>query len=90
MEIVKANDSSPIVTLNQKNNAGSKTCFWRCVQNKEGNPVVSVINLGHSEAMIEIRTNSKELMLKNLLNGTGLGPINTLKPYEVLFVEVVE
>ena len=68
---------------------GTKGCIWRVVKNKKGNNVLSVVNVGKSEASLKITLKGNQnIVCKDLLKGIRTTSNPVLKPYEVYFVEV--
>jgi len=65
---------------------------WKCVVNQQGNPVVSVVNLGKEPATLELkfRASGAAAVATDLLTGLPVASRPTLKPFGVLFVELTE
>lgn len=92
MTVVENNGLLPVFIINETNDNGSSTCHWKAIINEDGNPVLSVVNLGNMEATLDIqlRNDPGSLLYKNLLNGVVLPKTVVLAPNELLFVEAVD
>ena len=92
LEIVAAKGNMPGVTIAETNSIGKKGCSWKCVKNAAGNSVISVVNLGKGNAKLTIVLKNATIgtACKDLLNGVTIGSTPTLKPNEVLFIEVTD
>lgn len=90
MAIIAKKGLLPALNVAEKNASSTKTCVWRCVKNKAGNNVLSVVNLGNSDATLDITMSvgKTSVVCKDLLKGITVSSKPTLKPYEVYFVEV--
>lgn len=92
MKIVDEKGLLPEVTVTETNSVGDKGCVWRCVKNKTGNNVLSIVNLGKSDAKLNINLKgaTRGVDCKDLLKEISVSSTPTLKPYEVYFVEVTK
>lgn len=91
MAIMSANDRLPEVAIEEVNTVGSPGCFWKCIENYRGNPVLSIVNLGKTDATLTIDLDGASAGTKcmDLITGTRVSSTPVLEPYEVLFVEVM-
>ncbi|WP_343330724.1 alpha-amylase family protein [Polaribacter staleyi] len=77
------------VVLEETNAIGTKGCIWKVVKNEKGNNVLSVVNVGKSDASLKISLKgSTNIICKDLIKGIPVSSTPTLKPHEVYFVEV--
>ncbi|WP_303317254.1 sialate O-acetylesterase [Flavivirga abyssicola] len=90
LSILKSNKLLPEVSVSEENKIGPKGCIWKVVKNKFGNNVLSVVNVGKSDATLSISLNgSDEIICKDLIKGIPVNNKPTLKPNDVFFVEVI-
>ncbi|WP_083631354.1 T9SS type A sorting domain-containing protein [Labilibacter marinus] len=80
------------VLVSETNSTGLKACTWKCVKNEKGNHVLSIVNLGNSDAAITIELSGASNGTKcvDLLTGNEVSAKTKLKPFEVYFVEIVD
>ncbi|UMB54037.1 beta-galactosidase [Lutibacter sp. A64] len=91
LSILNNRNLLPEVAISETNSADTKGCIWKVVKNKAGNNVLSVVNVGKSNATLEIMLNgSSEIVCKDLLKGIEVSSNPVLKPNEVFFVEVTK
>ncbi|SDW28771.1 beta-galactosidase [Lutibacter oricola] len=91
LSILKDKDLLPKVNVEESNSLETKGCIWRVVTNKSGNQVLSVVNVGKSNASLKITLNgSSTINCKDLIKGIKVSSTPTLKPNEVFFVEVTQ
>lgn len=92
LTIVDGKKGLPIISLTEKNSTNFKGCTWRFVTNSKGQHILSVINLGKTNANLEInfKNSNKTTVCRDIVNNVTVPSKTTLKPYEVLFVEVLE
>jgi len=77
------------IKITETNSMGSKGCIWKVVKNKTGNHVLSVVNVGKTDATLDITLKgSNAIVCKNIIDGTLANTKPILKPNDVLFVEV--
>lgn len=89
LSILKERNLLSGVAVNETNTVGTKGCIWRVVKNEAGNDVLSVVNVGKSDATLNITLNgSSSIKCKDLLKGITVSTKPTLKPNEVFFVEI--
>ncbi|WP_139957424.1 beta-galactosidase [Flavicella sediminum] len=79
------------VTITETNAVGTKTCVWKVTQNKAGNNVLSVVNVGKSDATLNIQLKgASKIICKDLIKGIATSSNPTLKPNEAYFVEITK
>ena len=92
LSIVDTKNHSPEIAITETNGIGVKGCVWKNVKNEKGNNVLSVVNLGKTDATLTV--NLKEAIgntiTTDLLKGIEVSNTPTLKPYELYFVEVTD
>ena len=88
IEIISVAGLLPQIQVTEKNEIGAKGCLWRVIKNKEGHNVVSIINMGKSDARLHIETNGELVTCKNLLTGLNASGDIILKPLDVFFAEI--
>lgn len=90
LRMVASKGDLPPVKITEKNSTDNKGCTWKCITNSVGNPVLSIVNLGKTDATLDVQwaKGKDPLVCTDILTGRKLdGPL-TAKPYEVVFVEV--
>ena len=92
LEVLEDKNLLAEVKITETDSAGFKGCTWKCIKNSDGNNVLSIINLGKTEASlnIELKGATKGTSCKDLLKGIQVSSNPKLKPYEVLFIEVTD
>ncbi len=92
LKVLKDKDLLPELKVTETNKNGIKGCTWRTVKNRDGNKILSVTNLGKTDASLNIElidtkygTTCRDLLTSKIISNTPI-----LKPYEVLFVEVID
>ncbi|TGV03505.1 alpha-amylase family protein [Flavivirga rizhaonensis] len=91
LAILKERKALPEITIAETNAVGTKGCIWRVIKNEKGNNVLSVVNVGKSEAQLAIKLNgSTNISCNDIINGIPTSATPTLKPLDVYFVEVLE
>lgn len=90
MQVVADRGMLPEVAVTEINGIGVKGCAWKCVKNAEGKNVLSVVNLGKTDATltIELKDSETGTVCKDLIDGIRVSSNPVLKPYETFFVEV--
>ncbi|MDZ8117054.1 alpha-amylase family protein [Pontiella agarivorans] len=80
----------PEVEVMETNENGTKGCTWKCIKNSSGNIVISLVNLGNTDATINLqfRKADTQFRCRDLIHGTSISSAPVLKPYEVLFMEI--
>ncbi len=83
------NNSLPMLTLDEKNSTGEKGCMWRTIQTKEKAYLLSVTNLGKSDATLTIGTKwGKVTSVCEQLLGKPMKNEFVLPSEETILVEV--
>lgn len=91
LSILKDKNLLPEITVEEQNEIGKKGCIWKVVKNKAGNNVLSVVNVGKSEAKLSISLNgTSSIICTDIIKGIPVSSSPTLKPHEVYFVEVTK
>ncbi len=87
--ILKEKGSYPEIEVKEINGTGANGCVWRVVKNKEGKEVLSIINLGKTEAKLTItRKGVRNIICRDIITGTSKSAIPVLAPLDVYFVEI--
>ena len=78
------------VTVTETNAQNTKGVNWRYIKNQDGNNVLSLVNVGKSEATIQLELQNAAIgtNVKNLLSGVHISSTQILKPNDMLFVEI--
>lgn len=77
------------VSVKEENSIGKKGCAWKVIQNKDGKYILSIVNVGKTDAKLEITLQgAKEINCTDLLKGITISTRPTLKPNEVYFVAI--
>lgn len=92
MALLERQGLLPNIRVSETNGIGEKGCIWKCTKNRKGNQVLSIVNLGKTNATLSIQLNGTEKAsaCTDILKGIPVNANPTLKPYQVLFVEVRE
>lgn len=91
LSILKEKNLLPEVQVTESNTIGTKGCVWKVVKNEAGNNVLSVVNVGKTDATLNISLNgNNNIICEDLLKGIEVSSTPTLKPLELYFVEVTE
>ena len=89
LDIVSKKALLPLIDIKETNALGAKGCAWKSVKNKDNNTVLSIVNLGKTDAKLTITLKgAKSTMCTDILKGGKVSSNPTLKPNEVFFVEV--
>ena len=77
------------IGIEETNSVTKKGCIWKVIKNSTGNNVLSVVNVGKSDAYLKISIKGKTgIICKDIINGIKVSSTPTLKPNEVYFVEI--
>ncbi|WP_083631351.1 T9SS type A sorting domain-containing protein [Labilibacter marinus] len=89
-ELVEAKGLMPAVSVTETNGIYKKGCAWKCIKNQDGNDVLSIVNLGKTDAKLNIVLKDAFVGTAcfDLLNGVKVSNQPTLKPNEVYFIEI--
>ena len=91
LSILKEKNLLSEVSISETNAIGTKGCIWKVVKNEAGNNVLSVVNVGKSDATLKIELKGKSnIICKDLIDGIEVSSNPTLKPHDVFFVEIIE
>lgn len=92
LNFVESKGRLPNVTVQETNSLGLKGCFWRSYKNSEDKEIFNVINVGKTEATINIglKGASSNLVCINVLTGEKLEPTMILAPEAVYLLEIRE
>lgn len=89
LSILSNKNLLPQVTISETNGVNTKGCHWKCVKLNGGNNVVSIVNMGKTNATLNINLNgANSTYCKDLLTGLPKSSTVILKPFEMLFAEV--
>ncbi len=92
LKIIDQKGQLPDVIITETNTGGHKGCAWKVVKNEAGNVVLSIVNLGKTEAALKIELKDAQIgtACKDLLKGIPVTNSPKLQPYEVFFVEITD
>ena len=92
LELLATTNLLPEIIVKETNGNTTKGVHWRIIKKEDGNQVLSLINLGNTDAQIELKSlqANTQISIKNLLKGIPIDANQLLKPNEVLFVEVMK
>ncbi|MDC0176652.1 beta-galactosidase [Polaribacter sp.] len=89
LSILESKNLLSEINITETNKIGVKGCIWKVVKNSSGNYTLSVVNVGKSNATLNITLKgANTIVCKDLINGVAVSTTPTLKPNEVYFVEV--
>ncbi|SDR70270.1 beta-galactosidase [Polaribacter sp. KT25b] len=90
ISILKDKKLYPEIAVSETNSVDKKGCIWRVVKNDAGNSVLSIVNVGKTDATLKITLKGSEnITCKDIIKGINVSTTPTLKPNEVYFVEVI-
>ncbi len=90
LSIIEDKDLTSNIIIEENNKAEKKGCVWRVVKNKKGNEVLSIVNIGKTDADVFIRLKNKDkFVCVDIIDGVEVSSTPKLKPYEVYFVEII-
>ncbi|WP_405293686.1 alpha-amylase family protein [Algibacter sp. Ld11] len=91
LSILKDKNLLSEVVVTETNLNGTKGCIWKVVKNEAQNYVLSIVNVGKSDATIKITLNgNSNIICKDLIDGISVSSSPILKPHEVYFVEITK
>ncbi|ANQ52398.1 hypothetical protein MY04_5063 [Flammeovirga sp. MY04] len=73
--------------VQEQSELSNQSCIWRYHQVAEDQGIVSIVNVGHSEKEINIKS-SKKMVIKNIIDGTSSKANFVMQPLEVRYVQV--
>ncbi|OHX63956.1 T9SS type A sorting domain-containing protein [Flammeovirga pacifica] len=81
---------TPKIDIVETNESTGKGCFWRSISTTEGKQILSVINLGNTDADISINLKNPDhaTFCLDLMTGKAIDNHLVLSPYQVYFLEV--
>jgi beta-galactosidase len=89
LNLVKASNKFPEISLKEINDLNIKGCVWKAYTDKKGRHVITIVNIGKSEATITLGLKDKaSVACTNLLNGQQSGAAFKMAPEDVLLLEV--
>ncbi|QBG46792.1 hypothetical protein EGM51_05055 [Verrucomicrobia bacterium S94] len=90
LTLLESRNLMPEVELVETNGNTVPGCTWKCIKNNAGNYVVSIVNLGNTDAALDLRlkNGSRRFICRNLLDGTALKTVPLMHPYDILFIEI--
>ena len=91
LSILKDKNQLPEVNVEETNDIGTKGCIWKVIKNETGNNVLSVVNVGKSDATLNITLKGSDaITCKDLIDGIEVSKTPTLKPHDVYFVKITK
>ena len=90
LNVLEDENLLPEIQVQETNNNNTKGVHWRLIENEQNKQVLSLINLGNTDARIELKSLKEDtpIEVKDLLKGIPIEATQTLVPNEMLFVEV--
>ncbi|MDN3619988.1 beta-galactosidase [Polaribacter undariae] len=89
LSLLKGKNLLSDISIEETNTADRKGCIWRVVKNNAGNNVLSIVNVGKTDASLKISLKGNEnIICKDLIKGISVSSTPILKPNEVYFVEL--
>lgn len=91
LQLMQDKDRMPEVQVIENRGVGRKYCTWKCVKNAAGNEVISIVNLGKTDADLSFHFAEFDSapQCRDLLNGVMIPSTLTLKPFGMLFIELI-
>lgn len=88
---LKSKNLLPEIEVIETNSIGKKACDWKVVKNSKGNYVLSIVNIGKTDASLTIKMKgASKITCTDILKGVEVTTTPVLKPCEVYFVEIVK
>ncbi len=79
------------IIIEETNKLDKKGCIWKAVKNEKGNDVLSIVNVGKSDASLKISLkNDKKFVCMDIIKGIEVSSNPILKPFDVYFVELIK
>lgn len=90
MGILATKNLLPSLNITETNALNVKGCTWKYTTNKDGHIILSVVNLGKTNASLDIQLKGAKngTLCKDLLKGIYTTSKPILKPNDVYFVEI--
>ncbi|WP_193315990.1 T9SS type A sorting domain-containing protein [Flavicella marina] len=90
LEVINTKKMLPVLTVEETNSLGLKGCHWRSIVTPEGKNIISLVNIGKTQATIKLGFYGSDspVICTNLLNGYNLTNTFLMEPEQVLFLEV--
>ncbi len=91
-QIAEDAGSLPAVCIEERNDCPSEGCLWRAIETKEQGSIMSVVNIGASDATLNItmRDGSTIKQMTNMLTGEKIENGFKMQPYDVLMIEIAK
>lgn len=87
--ILEQRKLAPDIILSEKNATDTKGCMWRIISTGNNKNVISIINLGCTDATITLKPKKGEIStVTNLINGTSLDKQFSIAPEKTMLIEV--
>ncbi len=91
LSILKDKNLLSEVKVEETNMIGKKGCVWKVIKNEAGNSVLSIVNVGKSNAKLKITFKGSDAFIcKDLIDGIDVSKTPTLEPHDVYFVEIIK
>ncbi|WP_346882064.1 beta-galactosidase [uncultured Algibacter sp.] len=79
------------IEITENNATKTKGCIWKVVKNEAGHYILSVVNVGKTDATLNIKLKGNEnINCIDILKGIPASSKPVLKPHDVYFVEVTQ
>ncbi|MFR9504018.1 MAG: beta-galactosidase [Rikenellaceae bacterium] len=86
--ILMANGSKPDIEIAETNGTGRPGCAWRSFRKDENTTVVCLINIGCTDAKLELSSNEGVSTVRDLMIGKRAKSSFEMKPFEVMMLEI--
>ena len=87
--ILEQKKLTPDVFIVEKNGINTKGCMWRVVPTGKNKYVMSIINLGCTDAIVTLKSKKGNIKnVVNLINGMSLGQQFTLTSEKTMLIEI--
>lgn len=89
-ELLSKSGMLPAIVLQETNSNDAKGCLWRVIETQDGGYMVNIINIGNSEATLNIsRRDGKEInSITDEFTGKKLNKEFKIKVQEVVMIEI--
>ncbi len=90
LSIIEDKGLTSNIIVEENNQAEKKGCVWRVVKNKKGREVLSIVNIGKTDAEVSIWSKNKDkFACVDIIDGVEVSSTPKIKPHEVYFVEII-
>lgn len=92
IDILNLENQLPEINIIETNQLNAKGCNWKTIKTKEGRIILSLINMGKTDATLNIslKNETSGIICTDLLTGVIVSNKPVLKPNQVYFVSIIK